>query len=242
MNETILELVVLWPHSRSEIITKGSDGFGAKIMVRAAYCFPRLSIHLHRPPFLPSTESTAQFVGNPHIVAATRRDYAVPAPQVRPTFPEPLPAFLPRTVKLPTATAPPPTNPSSANAGRFSLSLKGMRKELRRQGGRAGALIRDIEGEMMGWLAQGGTVVNPDAPGVALFGRHDGEAGGRLVGETEAVVELARTPLQLVWRIPEDAFARYVVHCVARYHEVVSFSEYLSPLWSNSSNICKRMR
>lgn len=168
-------------------------------------------------------------MGNPHIVAASKRDYAIPAPDVRPTFPEPLPAFLPRTVKLPTATVPPPTDPTSANAGRFSLSLKGMRKELRRQGGRAGALIRDIEGEMMGWLGQGGTVLNPDGPGVTLLGRHEaqgGEAGGRLVGETGVVVEVARTPLQLVWRIPEDAFARYVVHCVARYHEVVSFSKY----------------
>ncbi|KAF8973014.1 hypothetical protein BDZ97DRAFT_1778762 [Flammula alnicola] len=39
------------------------------------------------------------------------------------------------------------------------------------------------------------------------------------------IFEVSRTPLQLVWRITDDSFARYVVHCCARYHEIVSFSK-----------------
>lgn len=177
--------------------------------------------------------TSAHFVGNPHIVAATKRDFGIAAPSVRSTFPEPLPACLPRTVKLPVATAPPPTDPTSANAGRFSLSLKGMRKELKRQGGRAEALVKDIEGELLSWLGQGGTVLFPDAQvhdtqmnGLGEHGRQ-----GTPIGQTKVVVEVSRTPLQLVWRIPEDAFARYVVHCCARYHEIVSFSAYTCSLY-----------
>ena len=70
---------------------------------------------------------------------------------------------------------------------------------------------------------------------------------GRPIGSTLTVSELSRTPLQLVWAIEQDAFARksqirikyicfangvqgYIVHCCARYHNVVSFSaSFLSP-------------
>ncbi|RXW22989.1 hypothetical protein EST38_g2882 [Candolleomyces aberdarensis] len=151
------------------------------------------------------------------------KDYGIPPPQTRPTFPEPLPPCLPRTVKLPASTQPPPTDPVSANAGRFSLSLKGMRKELRRQGGRAEALIKDIEGELLNWLHLGGTVLYPDRADV--IGPNTPNVDGIPIGDTRVVVEVSRTPLQLVWRIPDDAFARYVVHCCARYHEIVSFSK-----------------
>lgn len=146
----------------------------------------------------------------------------LPIPHVQCTFPEPLPPYLPRNVKLPTTPNIPVTDPPSANAGRFSLSLKGMRKDLRRAGGRAQALVRDVESEMLQWLAIGGTVLSPDAPA----GGNTGLDGmGTPVGAMGTIYEVSRTPLQLVWRITDDAFARYVVHCCARYHEIVSFSE-----------------
>jgi len=66
----------------------------------------------------------AQFAGNPHIVAATTKDFTLPVPSAKSTFPEPLPSYLPRTVKVPIATLP-TRDPVSANAGRFSLSMKG---------------------------------------------------------------------------------------------------------------------
>ncbi|KAJ3733610.1 hypothetical protein DFJ43DRAFT_1223251 [Lentinula guzmanii] len=80
----------------------------------------------------------------------------------------------------------PVIDPISADAGRFSFSIKGMRRDLRRAGYRAERLVRQVETEILEWL----------------------DAGG-----------------QLIWRIPDDAFARYVVHCCARYHNVVSFSK-----------------
>jgi hypothetical protein len=104
-----------------------------------------------------------------------------------------------------------------------------MRKELKRQGGRAEALVKDIEDEMLNWLQLGGTVLYPDRANI--IGPNTPNVDGIPIGETRVVVEVSRTPLQLVWRIPDDAFARYVVHCCARYHEIVSFSEsYISLL------------
>ena len=101
-----------------------------------------------------------------------------------------------------------------------------MRRDLRRAGGKAEWLVRDVEAAIVDWLAQGGTVLCPDAVlDVGLEG-----AQRRPVGSSGTIVELSRTPLQLVWRISDDAFARYVVHCCARYHEVVSFSEFINPL------------
>lgn len=166
-------------------------------------------------------KDNAQFVGNPHIVAASRQDYGVPHTQTKPTFPEPLPPFLPRTVRLPTQATPPPLDLNSANAGRFSLSLKGMRKELRRQGGRAEGLAVDVERAIVSWLVDGGTML---APGV-LVGPEAPMGEGVPIGNSTSITEVSRTPVQLIWRIADDSFARYVVHCCARYHEIVSFSK-----------------
>ncbi|KAH9484991.1 hypothetical protein JR316_0001895 [Psilocybe cubensis] len=169
-------------------------------------------------------KDNSRFVGNPHVVAASKRDYNVQLPQVQSTFPEPLPAYLPRIVKLPTTPTLPTTDPGSANAGRFSLSLKGMRRDLRRAGGKAEALVKDVESEMVQWLTLGGVVLSPDHPTSAV-GVGEAQSVGTPVGVTGAITEVSRTPLQLVWRITDDAFARYVVHCCARYHEVVSYSK-----------------
>lgn len=154
-------------------------------------------------------------------MAASRRDYSLQVPQVQPTFPEPLPPYLPRVVKLPVTPTLPTLDPGSANAGRFSLSLKGMRRDLRRAGGRAQALVRDVESEMVQWLTLGGTVLSPEQTDRDI----SMDNAGTPVGSTGTIFEASRTPQQLVWRISDDAFARYVVHCCARYHEIVSFSK-----------------
>ena len=162
----------------------------------------------------------ARFVGNSHIVAATKADYIISPPHKSSTFPEPLPPYLPRTVKLPTTPTLPITDPASANAGRFSMSLKGMRRDLRKAGGRAEVLIRDIESEIIQWLTLGGTVLAPDN----RTRTSEIQSEGTPVGSTGTVFEVSRTPLQLIWKISDDAFARYIVHCCARYHEIISFS------------------
>ncbi|KAI9060297.1 hypothetical protein FKP32DRAFT_1633323 [Trametes sanguinea] len=165
-------------------------------------------------------KENARFVGNAHIVAPSRKDYAVPAPSGRTTFPQPLPNYLSRNNPIPPVN-PPSTEPSSANAGRFSLSLKGMRRELRKAGPRTELLVREVEDEIMSWLTSGGVMLSPDSHADLAF-------PGVPIGTSETIMEVSRTPLQLVWSITEDAFSRYVVHCCARYHEIVSFSKDVS--------------
>ncbi|KAF9464955.1 hypothetical protein BDZ94DRAFT_1254937 [Collybia nuda] len=169
-------------------------------------------------------KDNARFTGNPHIVTATKRDYSLQTPHTTSTFPEPLPPYLPRTTTLPT-TVVPVRNPITANAGRFSLSLKGMRRELRKSGFRVEALVRDIEREVLGWLEAGGTMLTPDTKNPTT---RDLQTPGTLIGETETIFEVSRTPLQLIWSIADDSFARYIVHCCARYYEIVSFSKEVS--------------
>ncbi|KAI8972258.1 hypothetical protein BD414DRAFT_500706 [Trametes punicea] len=161
--------------------------------------------------------NAARFTGNVHIVAPSRKDYVVPVPSGRATFPQPLPNYLSRNHVVPPAR-PPSTEPSSANAGRFSLSLKGMRRELRKSGPRTELLVKEVEEEIVSWLSYGGIMLSPDnAPDLTF--------PGVPVGTSETILEVSRTPLQLVWSIAEDAFTRYVVHCCARYHDIVSFSK-----------------
>ncbi|KAL6300446.1 hypothetical protein BKA93DRAFT_740422 [Sparassis latifolia] len=162
-------------------------------------------------------KENARFVGNSHIVPPTKRDYAVPAPSIHATFPQPLPCYLSRNNAVPPAAIP-AREAASANAGRFSLSLKGMRRELRKTGPRTELLVREVEGELLAWLRAGGVLLSPDAAAHMSF-------PGVRVGSTDAIREVARTPLQLVWWIVDHAFTRYVVHCCARYHDVVSFSK-----------------
>ena len=158
----------------------------------------------------------ARFVGNAHIVVPSNKDFNVPAPSGRPTFPEPLPHFLSRNNPIP-PVIPAMREPVSTNAGRFSLSLKGMRRQLRSSGPCTELLVKDVEDEIVAWLAAGGVMLAPDAS-TAL------DSPGTPIGSTSAILEVSRTPLQLVWNIEDNAFTRYVVHCCARYHDVVSFS------------------
>lgn len=159
-----------------------------------------------------------QFKGNQHIVRGEERDFMRVGP--RRTFPEPLPRYLQRSTSAPSAPTRPQHDPLSANAGRFSLSLKGIRRTLRQQRWRAEYLVRDVEDEMLDWLHEGGTMYLPDEPPNQAY-----DAPGIPVRSLPVVFEVARTPLQLVWDVEQDNFARYVVHCCARYHNVVSYSE-----------------
>jgi hypothetical protein len=170
----------------------------------------------------PHSDLPARFVGNPHVIAATKDDYQVLPPDVKSTFPEPLPVYLSRNAPVSTLTPARKPDPNSSSAGRFSLSVKGVRKDLRKAGARAQHLVKDVESEIVSWLHDGTVFLSPDEKDP-----NDLEFPGKPVGGSGAIHEVARTPLQLVWAISEDGFARYVVHCCARYHDVVSFSKYL---------------
>ncbi|KAI0045892.1 hypothetical protein FA95DRAFT_1680166 [Auriscalpium vulgare] len=157
------------------------------------------------------------FAGNPHIAVPSRRDLEPMRPTVHATFPVPLPPYLPRSVPAPAASLP-MTDAQAASAGRFALSLRGMRKALRRAGPRTQALVRGVEEELTQWLEGVQVVTSPD-DGAQL------EFPGREVGGQDGVREVQRSAARLVWWIEDDAWARYVVHCCARFHEVVSFSK-----------------
>ncbi|KAG1829000.1 hypothetical protein EV424DRAFT_1383521 [Suillus variegatus] len=159
----------------------------------------------------------AKFVDNPHVVPPSRGDHAVPVPSKLSTFPIPLPPYLPRSIVLP-PTVPGSRDPASASAGLFSLSLKGARRALRARPG-ARDIVDAIEGHLCAWL-EGGTYPGEEQ-GIVFPGE---KVGGR-----EDVLEVSRRPLDLVWVVGKDgadgAFERYVVHCLARWYGVVSFSK-----------------
>ncbi|KAJ3724901.1 hypothetical protein C8R42DRAFT_662909 [Lentinula raphanica] len=165
-------------------------------------------------------KENARFSDNPYISLPTRRDYTLHLTEPKTTFPEPLPSYLHRNTKIP-ATSKPLTDPASANAGRFSFSIKGMRRDLRRAGYRAEHLVQQVETEILEWLDAGGVTLNPDLADSIEYS----ESAGHPVADTGSIFEISRTPQQLVWSIPNDPFARYVVHCCARFHSVVSFSK-----------------
>lgn len=159
----------------------------------------------------------AHFTDNPHVAAPSRRDLEPPLPTLLTTFPIPLPPYLPRSAPLPASTPPAP-DAKASSAGQFSLSLRGMRKELRRSGPRTEALVRGVEDELARWLGEVAVVLNPAPDGGHQF-------PGRAVAGEEGIREVERSPQRLVWWIENDTRARYVVHCCARYHNVVSFSK-----------------
>ncbi|KAG9018167.1 hypothetical protein FRB90_012011 [Tulasnella sp. 427] len=147
----------------------------------------------------------AQFTSNPHITAPTSEDLNSPLPPHRP-WPQPLPNCIPRRASAPD-WIPPPSIRSEPR-----LTRKGVRKYIRNAGPFAEQLVRDFEREIMEWLSCD-VVVNPD----------NQQAGARRIGSKGEVFELERTHARLVWST--DAFPRYILHCVARYHGLVSFSK-----------------
>ncbi|KAG2146000.1 uncharacterized protein EDB93DRAFT_1150463 [Suillus bovinus] len=159
----------------------------------------------------------AKFTDNPHVVPPLRGDHAVPVPSKLSTFPIPLPPYLPRSIVLP-STVPGSRDPTTASAGLFSLSLKGARRALRARPG-VRNIVKAIEGHLCAWLV-GGTYLGEDQ-GVVFPGE---KVGGR-----DDVLEVSRQALCLVWVVGKDgadgAFERYIVHCLARWYGVVSFSK-----------------
>ncbi|KAG8735987.1 hypothetical protein FRC10_009937 [Ceratobasidium sp. 414] len=152
-------------------------------------------------------QENSRFTSNPHVVQPTKRDYAVPMAQVQSTFPVPLPPYLPRISSAPSAPAP-TSDPASNLAGKFSLSLRGLRRELRRRRGRAEPLVRAVEAELVEWLAE------PTKP-----------VDANVYVIVNGIKEIRRSAGELVWDVDQDGFARYVVHCTARWYGVVSFSK-----------------
>ncbi|KAG9036854.1 hypothetical protein FRB95_007699 [Tulasnella sp. JGI-2019a] len=148
-----------------------------------------------------------QFTSNPHITAPSAHDMALPIPGHRPAFPQPLPSYLKRNMEAPHWQ--PPVSKASGRP-----SLRGMRKMLRGNGVHAEKLVQAFETEILSWLHN--PMLNPDLKQ---------QDPGRLIGPGGKVREISQTHGELVWYILEDAFARYILHCLAKFHCLVSFSK-----------------
>ncbi|CAE6416035.1 hypothetical protein ACGC1H_007189 [Rhizoctonia solani] len=149
----------------------------------------------------------SKFSFNPHIVQPSKKDFAIPVARVQSTFPAPLPPYLPRVSSAPSAIAP-TSDPTSTDAGKFSHSLRGARRVLRRRRGQAEPLVHAVEAEICEWLAEPGKPIDINDYVIV-----------------SGIREVRRSPIELVWDVEQDAFARYVVHCAARWYGVVSFSK-----------------
>ncbi|KAJ7072378.1 hypothetical protein C8F01DRAFT_1243428 [Mycena amicta] len=163
-------------------------------------------------------KENARFTGNTHVVQPNRVDLAGPqVPQIRTTFAEPLTA---RDIRLPNfkGHAAQLTGHELPFQGAFIPTLPSPCLTCPQ------TLVGDIEIAIVGWLAAGGTILFPDDGNTRDF-------RGTLVGNT-GIIELSRTALQLVWRASTgndlDPFIRYVIHCTARYHKVISYSKEVS--------------
>ncbi|WOO81012.1 uncharacterized protein LOC62_03G004540 [Vanrija pseudolonga] len=195
--------------------------------------------------------NNSQFIDNPHISAPRRSDFA---PSV-PLHQRPLrPAFPSDAIERSAPIAPSAANrrdplSRSSQAGAFSTSLKGTRALLRRGGRRAEVIVPALEGVVRAWL--GGEfgvadgvlhwrVLESTPVEVSKGARTSGTNGHRVPpqhrveaplpplpvqdGHVPALLELSRSAAHLSLAVP-DSFDRLVVHLVARYYDLVSWSE-----------------
>nr|ODN89590.1 hypothetical protein L203_02303 [Cryptococcus depauperatus CBS 7841] len=168
----------------------------------------------------------AAFAENPHIVKPSKSDYAPPVPlQARPPRPLFPPGVISRSEIVPSATLP-RQDPFSSDSqqGSFSTSLKGTRLMLRKRGKRAEGLVVKAEAEIRKWLD--GDQGNPKHVDHRLPPQHDIVFPEPPLenGQIPAVLEISRSPAHLSWHL-SDKFERLVVHLLARYYELVSWSE-----------------
>jgi hypothetical protein len=196
----------------------------------------------------------AAFAANPHIVQPTRADFAPPVPlhyrKIQPNFP---PSAVPRSTDAPSAEIPlrDPFSQDSHN-GAFSTSLKGTRSLLRKRGRRAEIFVGNVDSKLRAWLGGEGwdlsndigttwTVVDPEMVETESRSHVESSSRSRRMpeqhqlqgrvpeiptdgGRVAAILELSRSPAHLTWAIAEG-FERLIVHLLARYYDLISWSE-----------------
>jgi len=184
--------------------------------------------------------ANAQFSSNPHVSRPTTRDYQLwmADPQVK--FPTPPPRGYPSSLYIPPAE-PIPIDPFSATMGAFNRSLKGVRKNMRRlvgshvcptgEPGPLEQILTKIDHRLSSWIDShtvwkatetdfSRTVVEPNPWPSSAPLRHQPVPEP---SSEPSIVEISRSPHMLNWEVG-NPFGRYLVHCVARYYGIVSFS------------------
>ena len=79
-----------------------------------------------------------------------------------------------------------------------------MRRTLRKTGPRTQALVKAVEDEIVGWLSEGGVVLQPD--GTLAAGFEGLQFPGRVIGEQQGVREVERSQCGGRW---VDMIVRY---------------------------------
>ena len=205
--------------------------------------------------FSPANLIPAAFASNPHIVPPTRADFAPPVPlhhrRVQPTFPQ---SALPRSIDAPSVEVP-LKDPFSQDSyhGAFSTSLKGTRALLRKRGRRAEVFVGNVDNQLRAWLGGSGwtfaepspepswSVIDNEMVEVDATAQLSSDPASRRMpaqhqvrgkvpplpivdDRVAAIVELSRSPAHITWAVAEG-FERLIVHLLARYYELVSWSE-----------------
>lgn len=184
--------------------------------------------------------TAAHFYGSKHMVPPRASDYSPAQLSTDPIFPSPPPSrFFPYKpssdpIADPNARQAPTFDDSvtSADHGRFSLPMKGLKRNTRRiveAGGIGGDIVQAVDAELRGWLEGTEVFISPET--VAYNNAHNLNSGRKCIcevdtdhGRMQAVNQLAKQPHALVWQ-SEDSFTRFLIHAIARYYSVVSFSE-----------------
>lgn len=182
----------------------------------------------------------AHFYGSKYMVPPRASDYSPAQLSTAPIFPSPPPStFFPYKPSAdPTAdpnARPAPTfddSVASADHGRFSLPMKGLKRNTRRivaEGGIGGQIVDAVDLELRAWLEGTEVWLSPET--IAYNNAHNLNSGKRCIcevdtdhGRMQAVSQLAKQPHALVWQ-SEDSFTRFLIHAIARYYRVVSFSK-----------------
>lgn len=202
---------------------------------------------------------TAHFHGSKHISQPKAVDFAPHQLNTsRNTFPSPPPStfypFKPNSSNPASAISDPSSSSTSnvfddtraADFGRFSLPIRGLKRNTRRivrSGGAGEEIASTVDWHLRTWLDRPEVFLRPDAIPPASFSRSklnsrgtddDDDLDDRCLlcletdsGPQAAITQITRQPHSLVWQI-DDGFVRFLVHAVARYYRVVSFSECLA--------------
>ncbi|KAK4047628.1 hypothetical protein OIV83_005286 [Microbotryomycetes sp. JL201] len=198
-----------------------------------------------------------QLVGNPMMTRPMKRDFLSPGvPAVESTTFAPPPSSFPRSLYVPSAPTG-KTRHAPSTAGQFKMSARGTRRTLRSmmgsskgQGGRTEEVLKLMEDEIRSWLMQSGAIpesyYHSSVEGRVLDSTpvedwvmeqletvtHGSEATSSPTAPPPTLTELTRSPSTLVWLIPSP-HARFLLHVLARYYALQSFSRPMSPLQPN---------
>jgi hypothetical protein len=158
---------------------------------------PKLHSTSEAKSHLIASSISAMLAHNPHAALPSRIDLMPPAPRYTSTFTHPS-SRSPAAAAIRTASVPSPaapvSEPVSTEAGKYTLSLKGVRSMLRKRGRRAEVVVKIVEKELRGWS---GCELGDDEIAATLQGIQiqdiDGFGQPRIIDSTLVNVKTSQT-------------------------------------------------